>query len=55
MGRVLSNGCFQGLTHLICFSLWGVGEWGVCVSICIRGVDSSHATWTRVGLESLFL
>ena len=20
-----------------------------------RGVDSSHATWTRVGLESLFL
>ena len=21
----------------------------------IRGVDSSHATWTRVGLESLFL
>ena len=44
------------ILSLIDVGLLGVGQATFCYPSRIsRGVDSSHATWTRVGLESLFL
>ena len=47
---------YQDFTILPSHTQVGIGgDWVMWPLLFDRGVDSSHATWTRVGLESLFL